>query len=69
MMQEDELKFSVMNCQFSISLIYYLLIDIDLCSPNPCHNGGTCTDKGNDFSCDCPGGYNGDTCGTGKFVI
>ncbi|TKR93116.1 hypothetical protein L596_007632 [Steinernema carpocapsae] len=28
-------------------------IDIDDCNPNPCLNGGTCTDKVNAFECSC----------------
>ena len=37
--------------------------DIDGCEPNPCQNGGNCTNFlfGN-FECDCPEGYSGDTC-------
>ncbi len=33
------------------------------CAPNPCLNGGTCTDNNdNTFDCECPTGYDGDTC-------
>jgi len=41
-------------------------IDIDDCSPNPCQNGGTCSDTGaNSFSCDCSGtDFEGVTCET-----
>ena len=37
--------------------------DIDDCAHSPCHNGGTCTDMGNQaYHCECPAGYEGDRC-------
>ena len=38
--------------------------DIDDCSPNPCQNGGTCTDKLNNYKCSCAAGYTGYNCST-----
>ncbi|XP_076660402.1 cell polarity complex component crumbs isoform X2 [Halictus rubicundus] len=32
------------------------------CSPNPCKNGGHCTDRWSDFSCECERPYLGHTC-------
>ena len=37
-------------------------VEIDECDPQPCLNGGTCTDLVNAFSCDCVAGFNGTTC-------
>lgn len=37
-------------------------INIDDCAINPCHNGGTCVDGINSFTCLCPEGYNDATC-------
>uniref|UniRef100_A0A667WCI4 EGF-like domain-containing protein n=1 Tax=Myripristis murdjan TaxID=586833 RepID=A0A667WCI4_9TELE len=37
-------------------------INIDECAINPCHNGGTCIDGINSFTCLCPEGYNDATC-------
>lgn len=37
-------------------------INIDDCAINPCHNGGTCVDGINSFTCLCPEGYNDETC-------
>ncbi|XP_078614593.1 sushi, von Willebrand factor type A, EGF and pentraxin domain-containing protein 1-like [Branchiostoma floridae x Branchiostoma japonicum] len=34
------------------------------CSVDFCNNGGTCIDKVNGSSCDCPSGYTGDLCDT-----
>ncbi len=32
------------------------------CAPEPCVNGGTCTDLVDGFDCDCAPGWDGDTC-------
>lgn len=37
-------------------------VDIDECAARPCHNGGTCVDGINSFTCHCPEGYHGPTC-------
>jgi Notch-like protein len=36
--------------------------NIDDCSPNPCMNGGTCSDGVDQYTCTCPGGYAGTNC-------
>ena len=33
-----------------------------VCSPNPCFNGGICSQNGNTFVCQCVNGYTGTTC-------
>lgn len=38
-------------------------------APNPCDNGGTCTDQVYAFSCACTHPWMGTTCGTGKPVV
>ncbi|MBW2995161.1 hypothetical protein KY312_02320 [Candidatus Woesearchaeota archaeon] len=38
--------------------------NIDECSPNPCMNGGTCTDGVDQYTCTCPVGYTGTHCET-----
>ena len=38
--------------------------DIDHCESNPCHNGGTCTDRLNGFICTCRFGFHGSRCET-----
>ncbi|HVV50023.1 MAG TPA: hypothetical protein VHO06_10225, partial [Polyangia bacterium] len=37
---------------------------INNCAPNPCLNGGTCTNGVNTFTCACATGYTGTTCAT-----
>ena len=37
-------------------------LDINDCNPNPCQNGGTCTDGVNGYTCDCITGWGGDNC-------
>ena len=39
-----------------------LIPDQNECSPNPCHNGGTCSDGSCGFLCFCPPGYHGPKC-------
>ena len=36
--------------------------NIDECNPNPCLNGGACTDEVNSYTCVCADGYEGNTC-------
>merc|ERR1712147_523150 len=36
--------------------------EIDECLPNPCANGGTCTDGLLSFTCECAGDWLGKTC-------
>ncbi len=36
--------------------------DLTPCDPNPCQNGGACTELGALFDCDCPAGFDGDLC-------
>lgn len=40
--------------------------DVNECASRPCQNGGTCTHSVNSFSCQCPAGFRGPTCETGK---
>ena len=42
------------------------LSDIDECVPNPCQNGGVCSDGINSFTCECATGFVGVTCETSK---
>ena len=36
--------------------------DINECIPDPCQNGGSCTDVVNDYNCTCVLGFNGTNC-------
>ena len=40
--------------------------DIDECLGISCHNGGTCTDGVNEYTCECAAGYTGMNCETGE---
>ena len=37
---------------------------LDYCDPNPCLNGGDCTNGGNFFTCHCVDGFTGESCET-----
>ena len=37
--------------------------------PNPCENGGNCTDGVNEYNCTCVSGYTGTECETGKLLL
>lgn len=41
-----------------------MMMTADPCSPNPCLNGGTCSNSGGNASCACAAGYSGTTCQT-----
>ena len=47
----------------------FVVIEINACSPNPCKNGGSCTDLVNGFSCSCVAGYTGEDCSSGMYHI
>ena len=44
------------------------MTEIDECEPNPCENGGTCTDGINSYTCKCVDGYTGVDCATGMTI-
>lgn len=39
------------------------------CIPNPCLNGGTCSEEEVGISCVCLPGYGGHTCETGELLL
>ena len=45
---------------------FFLSLDIDNCSPNPCNNGGACTDGVDSYTCTCVAGFTGDICEISK---
>ena len=52
------------ECLFIISLIRYS--DADSCKlRNPCKNGATCATSAGQYSCQCPGNYEGKHCDEG----
>ena len=42
---------------------------INECDHNPCQHGGECTDDIASFTCNCPAGYDGDTCNNSKLFF
>ena len=49
------------------SLCVIFVLDVNDCMPNPCENGGNCTDGVNEYLCTCITGYTGTDCETGKY--
>ena len=47
---------------------FVLFQDINDCQPNPCENGGTCTDGVNNYTCSCVAGYSGYNCSIGRLT-
>ena len=46
--------------------VFDILVDIDDCTPDPCQNGGTCTDGVASYTCGCVNGYDGTDCENSK---
>ena len=46
----------------------HFVSDVNDCMPNPCENGGSCTDGFNEYNCSCVAGYTGTDCETGKLL-
>ena len=42
--------------------------EVNQCSPSPCKNGGTCSERNNRFECTCTIGFKGVTC-EGKLIL
>ena len=45
-----------------INIIRCLDLLSEPCESSPCENGGTCTNNGDSFSCECAKGFEGNTC-------
>ena len=62
------------NCKRFQQYFFYLNfclfafhLDIDDCLPNPCLNGGVCTDIVNNYTCACAAGFGGRSCSVSKY--
>ena len=53
------------NVRYFLST-YSFFTDIDECANRTCHNGGSCIDGINSYSCNCVAGFTGDHCETGE---
>ena len=58
------------RCWFHLmgSCLFALLIEANVCSPNPCKNGGLCKEMNGVATCECPPRYEGNFCES-KFTI
>jgi len=54
------------SCQCKDNAINIKNSVIDDCDPNPCENGGNCTDEVNTFTCDCEEDFTGMRCEESK---
>ena len=47
----------------NVNVNWFLTTDIAACDPDPCQNGGICTQRAPDtFMCRCPAGFTGTRC-------
>ena len=51
-----------LNAQIQGPKLFLFAVMRTKCKPNPCLNGGSCTDVKGGFECSCPYGYKGETC-------
>ena len=54
--------------QIDISLVHDVFSDLNECTSAPCQNGAACVDLINKYVCNCPFGFSGINCETGKRV-
>lgn len=47
---------------------FHFPLDVDDCVPNPCVNGGSCSDGINNYTCSCVDGFEGRNCSTSESV-
>lgn len=45
-----------------VYFMYSWCSQVDFCANNPCPEGHRCNDRGDDYTCECPGGRNGPDC-------
>ena len=57
MSKHDQTLPNVKNCNVSTAISHQ-----SFCHPNPCYNGGTCSEAITGFSCECPSDYTGPFC-------
>ena len=49
-------------CNYLLRMFFFILDDVDSCTPNPCQNGGTCMIESGMAKCTCPPEKTGDNC-------
>ena len=52
----------------TVSMVFSLFSEIDLCASHPCENTGTCKNFRTYYTCSCPPGFQGVNCETGKEI-
>ena len=60
----NRVKTVVVEARFKIlSCFEFYAVPTTSCNPNPCLNGGTCTEVGTSYTCACLPAWAGDQCG------
>ncbi|XP_066271448.1 uncharacterized protein [Branchiostoma lanceolatum] len=57
-------KWADKSCSGQAWFFCQLTTVVDHCDPDPCQNGGVCTNSGDSFACECADGWEGPTCET-----
>ena len=65
-MEENRVLCILLLTILALNFLCLRFADIDDCAVQLCHNGGTCIDAVNDYTCICADGYTGKNCSTGK---
>ena len=51
-----------------LTMMYWRVVDINDCDPNPCGNGCECINLENGYTCECVPGYTGPNCNTSTYM-
>ena len=52
----------------TVTLLCFYSVFSEVCQPNPCRNGGSCSKSGDSFDCKCSRGFKGRHCEISEYL-